>query len=281
MSDGAVSIPLRRTARRARLRPSTEVAMADARPLRDRPALITGAGGDIGRAMAVAFAAAGARLVLADLDPVAAERAATAARAAGGEAVAIGLDVARAESCAAAVDVARRAFGGLRVLVNNAAAINVLGTVVELDEADWDRQIRVNLTGPYLMSKHAIPLIAAAGGGVVVHVASQLGHVAQARMPAYTATKGAILNLTRAMAIDHAPDNIRVVAVSPGAIEGQRVRRRFADDAGMRAFNDPKHVLGRMGRPDEIAAAAVFLASDAASFVTGTDLLVDGGYTAW
>ncbi len=255
--------------------------MSLARPLDGRTVLLTGAGGDIGRAMAAAFAGAGARVAAADLDPARAEAAAGIARAAGGEAIAVTLDVTRSESCAAAVAAAVAAFGGVAVLVNNAAAFTVRGSVVDLPEAEWHRQMAVNLTGPFLMGKHAIPAIRAGGGGVVVNIASQLGHVGQEGLAAYAAAKAAIHNLTRVMAIDHARDGIRVVSLSPGAIEGARVRSRFPDDAAMHAYNDQRHVLGRMGRPEEIASAAVFLASDAASFVTGADLLVDGGYTAW
>lgn len=255
--------------------------MPDARPLSGRPTLLTGAGGDIGRAMTAAFAAAGAPLALADIDAARAEAAARIARDAGADAIAITLDVTRSDSCAAAVAAAARAFGGLRVLVNNAAAVAVRGTVVDLPEADWHHQVAVNLTGPFLMSKHAVPAIKAAGGGVIVHLGSQLGHVGQAGLAAYGAAKAGIHNLTRIMAIDHAADGIRVVSLSPGAIEGSRVRSRFPDDDAMHAYNDQRHVLGRMGRPEEIASAAVFLASDAASFMTGADLLVDGGYTAW
>lgn len=255
--------------------------MPDALPLAGRPVLLTGAGGDIGRAMMAAFARAGARIAAADIDPARAEAAAAIARDLGADAIAIGLDVTRSDSCREAVAAAVAAFGGLRVLVNNAAALAIRGTVVDLDEADWHSQMAVNLTGPFLMAKHAIPAMRAGGGGVVVNLASQLGHVGQAGLAAYGAAKAGIHNLTRIMAIDHAADGIRVVSLSPGAIEGARVRSRFPDDAAMHAYNDQRHILGRMGRPDEIASAAVFLASDAASFMTGADLLVDGGYTAW
>lgn len=251
------------------------------RPLDGRVLLLTGAGGDIGRAMAAAFAFAGAKLATCDIDPDRAEVAAAIAREAGGEAIALTLDVTRSESCAAAVKATVKAFGGLSVLVNNAAAFTVRGTVVDLPEEEWHRQMAVNLTGPFLMAKHAIPAIRDTGGGVVVNIASQLGHVGQEGLAAYAAGKAAIHNLTRVMAIDHAKDHIRVVSLSPGAIEGARVRSRFPDDDAMHAYNDRRHVLGRMGRPEEIASAALFLASDAASFMTGADLLVDGGYTAW
>ena len=255
--------------------------MLAATALAGRPTLITGGGGDIGHAMAIAFARAGAAVALADIDRDRAERSATAARAAGGQAIAIALDVTKSSSCKAAVEATVAAFGGLRVMINNAADLSTRATVVDLAEEDWNRQMAINLTGPFLMAKHAIPAIKAAGGGVVINVASQLGHVGQAGLAAYGAAKAALHNLTRIMAIDHAADGIRVVSLSPGAIDGRRVQSRFPDAAAMHAFNDPRHVLGRMGKPEEIASAAAFLASDAASFMTGADLLVDGGYTAW
>ncbi|MGE0715229.1 MAG: SDR family NAD(P)-dependent oxidoreductase [Alphaproteobacteria bacterium] len=255
--------------------------MADSRPLAGRAILITGGGGDIGRAMARAFAEAGADLALADIDAAKASTSVAIARNAGARALPIRLDVTSSASCQGAVAATVAELGRLTGLVNNAAAFTVRGSVVDLPEEEWHRQMAVNLTGPFLMSKHAIPAIKAAGGGVVVNIASQLGHVGQEGLAAYSSAKAAIHNLTRVMAIDHAADGIRVVSLSPGAIEGSRVRSRFPDDASMHAYNDRRHILGRMGRPEEIASAAVFLASDAASFMTGADLLVDGGYTAW
>jgi len=160
------------------------------------------------------------------------------------------------------------------------AAPSVAGTVVELDLADWQRQMAVSLTGTFLMSKAAVPAIAAAGGGSIVHIASQLGHVGVGRAVAYCAAKAGIIHLARLMAIDHAAEKIRVNSLSPGAVATDRLLRSWptleAADRGL----GPLHLAGRIGQPDEIAAAAAFLVSDDSSFVTGTDLLVDGGYTA-
>jgi NAD(P)-dependent dehydrogenase (short-subunit alcohol dehydrogenase family) len=134
--------------------------------------------------------------------------------------------------------------------------------------------------GAYLMSRAVLPAMIAAGGGSIIHIASQLGRVgAPARAP-YCASKGAVIQLAKAMAIDHAAHNIRVNALSPGAVETRRLVLRFGDMETARSVSGPKHVLNRLGQPDEIARAALFLASDAASFMTGADMLVDGGYTA-
>ena len=130
------------------------------------------------------------------------------------------------------------------------------------------------------MSRAALPVMIAGGGGTIIHVASQLGHVGSAGRPAYCATKGALLQLTKAMAADHAADGIRVVSLSPGAVETHRMILRHGNMEEARRVSGPKHLLGRLGLPNEIAQAAVFLASPGASFMTGTDLLVDGGYAA-
>jgi NAD(P)-dependent dehydrogenase (short-subunit alcohol dehydrogenase family) len=153
-------------------------------------------------------------------------------------------------------------------------------TVVECDLATWNRVVAVNLGGAFLMSKFAIPHIARSGGGSVIHIASQLGSVGAPRRVAYCATKGALIQLARAMAMDHAAQGVRVNTLSPGAVETERLVYRFGSIEKAREVSGPRHLLGRLGQPEEIAAAAVFLASDAASFMTGADLLVDGGYTA-
>jgi NAD(P)-dependent dehydrogenase (short-subunit alcohol dehydrogenase family) len=139
--------------------------------------------------------------------------------------------------------------------------------------------LAVNVTGAYLMSRAALPSMIAAGGGSIIHIASQLGRVAAPARAAYCTSKGAIIQLAKAMAVDHAAQNIRVNALSPGAIETRRLIKRFGDMETARRISGPKHLLNRLGQADEIAQAALFLASDAASFMTGADMLVDGGYT--
>jgi NAD(P)-dependent dehydrogenase (short-subunit alcohol dehydrogenase family) len=242
-------------------------------------ALIIGAAQGIGRAIALEFAGAGARVVCADVDEAGAKATADAVAAAAGRAVARRADATRAEDCRAAVAAAVEAYGGLDVLLFGAATREPTVTVLDLGEADWNRTLAVNLTGAFLASKAALPALIARGGGSVIFIASQLGRVAGAARPAYCATKGALIQLARAMAVDHAAQRIRVNTLSPGPVETDRLVHRHGDLATARAALGPKSLLGRLGRPDEIARAALFLASDASSFMTGADLLVDGGYT--
>jgi NAD(P)-dependent dehydrogenase (short-subunit alcohol dehydrogenase family) len=140
--------------------------------------------------------------------------------------------------------------------------------------------LAVNLTGSFLLSRAALPYMIEGGGGSIIFIASQLGRVGSAGRAAYCATKGALIQLAKVMAIDHAGQNVRVNTLSPGGVETQRTLQRYGSFEAGRQTLGPKHLLGRLGQPQEIAAAALFLASDASSFVTGSDLLVDGGYTA-
>ncbi|WP_245479887.1 SDR family oxidoreductase [Mesorhizobium sp. M7A.F.Ca.CA.004.08.1.1] len=183
-----------------------------------------------------------------------------------------------AEQARSAVDIARQRFGRLDGLVHNAAAPSTNATVVDLDEQSWRRELDVSLTGAFLMSKFAVPLIAVGGGGSVVFIGSQFGRVATANAVAYCAAKAGLIHLAKAMAVDHAPDNVRVNSLSPGAVATARLLRRFPDFEAANAGLGPAHLLGRIAEPDEIAAAAAFLLSSDASFVTGSDMLVDGGY---
>jgi len=246
--------------------------------LTGRCALVTGAGNGIGRAIAQAFAAVGARVLLADIDRAAAER---AAGEIGPAAVARECDVTDAASARGAVEAAVAAFGKLDVVVSNAAVLSPLATVEEMSEQDWRRALDVNLTGAFNICKPAIPRLREAGGGAIVIVASQMARVVNPGQTAYCATKGALVQLAKGMAVDHAKDRIRVNTLSPGGVATDRLARRFGDLEEAEKVWGPKHPLGRLGRPEEIAQAAVFLASDASSFMTGSDLLVDGGYTAW
>ncbi len=252
----------------------------DAFALKDRSALVIGAADGIGRAIARAFAGAGARVVCADVDEPGARATAEAIAQAGGQAVAHRADVTRADDLRAAVAAAVERFGGLDVLLFGAANREPSATVLDMSEADWHRTLAVNLTGAFLAAKAALPALIARGGGSIVFIASQLGRVGSPERPAYCATKGALVQLAKVMAADHGPQKIRVNTLSPGAIATGRLVHRYGTMEQARAVMGPKHLLGRVGEPEEIARAAVFLASDASSFMTGADLLVDGGYTA-
>jgi len=236
--------------------------------LQGKCAMVTGAAGGIGGAIVRAFRDAGARVAGVDLD-------ATKVHAD----LAIACDVASESETRAAVERAASAFGGLHVLVNAAATRDPTATVTDLDLAAWNRVFAVNVGGAYLMSRWAIPHMARAGGGSIIHIASQLGTVGTPGRVAYCATKGALITLAKAMATDHAAQKIRVNTLSPGAVETERMLR-FGSMEKAREVLGPKHLLNRLGQPEEIAAAALFLASDAASFMTGANLLVDGGYNA-
>jgi NAD(P)-dependent dehydrogenase (short-subunit alcohol dehydrogenase family) len=248
--------------------------------LEQKTALVVGAANGIGRATALAFAAAGAAVACADIEEPGARAAALEIERGGARAVPVRLDVTDAASCRAAVATTVEHLGGLDVLLYGAADSDPTATVLQLDEARWDQVIRVNLTGAFLMAKAAIPAMIARGGGSVILIASQLGRVASPGRAAYCATKGALIQLARVLAADHAAQGIRANTLSPGAIETRRLLQRHRDMDEARRALGPKHLLGRLGLPEEIARAAVYLASDASAFMTGSDLLVDGGYTA-
>lgn len=237
--------------------------------LSGRGAVVTGAGGDIGRAVAARLAAAGARVAALDL------------RAPEGVGdIALACDVSDPAATEAAVAEAAAKLGGLEILVNNAAAPTPLGDVTQIAPEAWAHTLGVNLTGAYLMARACLPHFRAQGRGVILNVASQLGHVTTPGRAAYSASKAGLISLTRSLALDHAAENIRAVSLSPGAVMTGRIVAQSGSEAAAEAAFAPLHPIGRVGRPEEIAAAALFLVSDAAGFVTGTDLLADGGYTA-
>jgi NAD(P)-dependent dehydrogenase (short-subunit alcohol dehydrogenase family) len=247
--------------------------------LNGRAALITGGASGIGRAAALLLAREGAAVAVADLDEAGAGAVAMQIEAAGGRALAVGCDVSRAEDCRHAVQVTRAAFGRVDVLFNNAGIIrraDVLGTT----EEEWDRVMAVNVKSILLMSKEVVPLMAAQGGGSIVNTASGWGLVGGRNAVSYCASKGAVVNMTRAMALDHGPQGIRVNCICPGDTDTSMLRQEArqlgaAEEAFLAEAAD--RPLGRVGRPDEIAQAVLYLACDASSFVTGAALVVDGG----
>jgi NAD(P)-dependent dehydrogenase (short-subunit alcohol dehydrogenase family) len=246
--------------------------------LAGKVAIVTGAGGGIGAAICRRFVDEGAALVCIDSNASTLDRLAGELGARGHRVSALAADVAEEASAELAVARAREEFGRLDVLVSNAVTDLPLAPVTALSLGDWRRTMAVNLDAAFLLSKHAIPVMAAGGGGSIVLVASQLGRVARPGRPWYCAAKGALIQLAKAMALDHADQNIRVNSLSPGPVETDRYVRNFEDRAAARRSHHT--LVGRLGNPQEIAAGAAFLASDDSSFMTGADLLIDGGYTA-
>lgn len=246
--------------------------------LAGKAAIVTGAGGGIGSAIAKGFAAEGAAVVCVDIDAESVSRTVSAITDSGGKAVALHADVSE-EGCAdAAAATAKEQFGRIDVLVCNAVYDLKLAPLTEISYSDWRRTMAVNLDSAFLLSRRAIPEMAAGGGGSIILVASQLARVARPGRPWYCAAKGGLVSLAQAMALDHANQKIRVNTLSPGPVETGRYTKNFPDVESARQSHHT--LLGRLGQPDEIASGAIFLASDESSFMTGTDLLIDGGYTA-
>jgi NAD(P)-dependent dehydrogenase (short-subunit alcohol dehydrogenase family) len=246
-----------------------------------RVALITGGGGEIGGAIAKRFAAEGAAIAVADIDLAKSESVARAIGDSGGRAQAFVVDV---SSGASAEDAVRRtvaAFGKLTSLVNVAAAVTPEGSVETLPLDVWNHAISVNLTGAFLMCKFSVPEMRRAGGGSIINIASQLGHLGVPLRAAYCSTKAALIHFTRIVAMDHAVDNIRANTISPGFILTERSSRRAGGKERARIVSGPWQLPNRPGEPAEIAAGAAYLASDDAAFVTATDLLIDGGWVAF
>jgi len=248
--------------------------------LKNKVSIITGAGSGIGLAAAKCFAAEGARVILFDIKK--AHREAERIKYRGGKAIFYQVDVSQAKEVETLFKKVINKFGRLDILVNN-AGIELAKTVPETTIEEWDHLMEVNLKGVFLCSKAAIPAMKRQGSGVIINVASELGLVGGSEIAAYCASKGGVVQLTKAMAIDHAADHIRVNCVCPGPVETPLLRRIIASS------RNPKEgrtqiiesvPLGRLGKPEEIAKVILFLASDESSFMTGAAVAVDGGWSA-
>lgn len=252
----------------------------DAPALNGKVVIVTGAAGGLGQAIAAHCLLAGARVALLDRDPDLLAQCSQTLCAPESHVLTLTCDVADAEATREAVEHAAAHWGAIHALVNNAAAVTPGTKVADLALEQWRQALDVNLTGAWLMSKYAIPHMARAGGGVVLNIASQLGSVAAPGRGAYGASKAGLIALARAIAVDHAADGIRALSLSPGAVLTSRLVARYGSAQAAGAALAAKYPAGRLGTADEIARTAVFLISDAASFITGTDIRADGGYTA-
>jgi NAD(P)-dependent dehydrogenase (short-subunit alcohol dehydrogenase family) len=248
--------------------------------LRDKVAIITGGASGIGRACAILFAKEGARVVVGDIDADGGQETIRLIRDAGHTAKFVATDVTAAGDAQRLVREAMDAFGAVHVAVFNAGIIRY-GTVVDTPEEVWDRVVDVNLKGIFLSAKYVIPAMIASGGGSIVNTSSAAGLVGAANQCAYDAAKAGVVNLSRQMALDYAPANIRVNCLVPGGIDTP-MSRAFIAQRHVRLEDVARNwgALKRFGTAEEVARAALFLASDEASFITGAPLVVDGGFTA-
>lgn len=250
--------------------------------LAGKVAVITGAGSGIGRATAVLFARESAKVVVADMSEAGGRETVSMIQEAGGQALFVQVDVTRAADVEAMVRAAVEQYGRLDILYNN-AGIQIKGTATGMTEEAFEKVMAVNVKGVWLGCKYAIPQMERQGGGVIVNTASGAALIGTRENVAYCASKGAVLQLTRQIALDYAAAGIRVNAVAPGVVDTPLMAPVFAqtgNTAQAKEMTGARHPLGRLAQPEEIAKAVLFLASDDSSFSTGSCLVVDGGYTA-
>jgi len=247
--------------------------------LEGRVAIVTGGGGGIGRSTALNFAAHGAAVSVVDINEDAARKVADEIISSGGRSIAIACDVAKVEDAKNAVLRTQDSLGNLSILFNNAGIIR-RASVVDITVEEWDQSVAVNLRGVFLMSRYSIPEIAENGGGAIVNTGSGWGLVGGSNAASYCATKSAVVNLTRAMALDHANQGIRVNCICPGDIDTGMLKsegKQLGIESKAFLEESADRPLGRVGRPEEVADAVLYLVSDRSSFVTGTTLVIDGG----
>lgn len=250
--------------------------------LQDRVAVITGAGSGIGRAMAVLFAREGARILAADINQAAVTETRALIAGAGGACHALAVDVALPDQVRSMIEYVHTTYGRLDILCNN-AGIGSTTDVVACEPDEWDQVMTVNVKSVYLGCKYAIPQMIEQGGGVIINTASVAGMIGIVKRAAYCASKGAVIALTRQVATEYVSQGIRANCLCPGTVDSPWVGRLLdqADDRTVaRQALEARQPMGRLGTPEEVAAAALYLASDDAAFITGTGLVIDGGWTA-
>lgn len=249
--------------------------------LKDKVVIVTGGGSGIGRSCVLRFSKEGAKVIIADRQLKAAENVAKECH--GGQVVCVETDVSNPVSVEKMAKLAFAQFGRIDALINN-AGFGLTGSVTEISIEDWDRLMATNVRGVFLCSKYVIPLMTKNGGGAIVNMGSYTANAGIPNRAAYVASKGAVVSLTRAMALDHVKDNIRVNAVAPGTISSPYFDKIFTDSPdpeGLRQQFNARAPMNRMGTPEEIANMVVWLASDEASFATGAVFTVDGGSSTW
>jgi NAD(P)-dependent dehydrogenase (short-subunit alcohol dehydrogenase family) len=243
-------------------------------------ALVTGGGSGIGRASSLAFAKEGARVVVADIENEKGRETVSLIEKKGGQAIFVNADISKSDQVESLVNKAVRTYGRLDCAHNNAGILGAMRLTADYEEDEWERIVRINVTGTWLCIKYEIPQMLAQKSGSIVNTASVLGLVGSGRAPAYSTSKHAVVGLTKSAALSYAESGIRINAICPGFTETPMIDPLTGGDPKIEADMHARHPIGRMAKPEEVAEAAIWLCSDAASFVTGHAMAVDGGFVA-